>query len=104
MWAGLDAIDWSGLKHNYGTADGIPPLLRACASADLEVAVKAYSEVENFLYHQGGWVCPAASAALPFLVRLAADPGVRVRPAVIETIARLSRTGTHALPRWVDPA
>jgi len=104
MWAGLDAIGWSGLRHNYGTADDIPPLLRACASADLEAAVKAHSELENFLYHQGGWVCPAASAALPFLVRLAADPGVLVRPAVIETVARLARTGTKALPRWIDPA
>lgn len=104
IWAGLDAIDWSELRHNYGTADGIPSLLRACASADLEAAVKAHAELENFLYHQGGWVCPAASAALPFLVRLAADPGLLVRPAVIELIARLARTGTQALPRWVDPA
>lgn len=104
MWAGLDAIDWSELRHNYGTADGIPPLLRACASADLETAVKAYSELDNFLYHQGGWVCPAASAALPFLVWLAGDPGVLVRPAVIKTIALLAQTGTQALPRWIDPA
>lgn len=104
MWAGLDAIDWSGLRHNYGTADDIPPLLRACASTDLETAAGAYSELDNFLYHQGGWVCPAASAALPFLARLAADPGVLVRPAVIETIARLGQTGTQALPRWIDPA
>jgi len=70
---------------------------------DLGAALKAHSELDNFLYHQGGWVCPAASAALPFLVRLAADPGVLVRPAVIETIARLARTGTQALPR-IDPA
>lgn len=104
MWAGLDAIGWSGLRHNYGTADGIPRLLRACASAEFDAAARAHDELENFLYHQGGWICPAAPAALPFLVWLAADAGVLVRPALIETIARLAQTGARALPRWIDPA
>jgi hypothetical protein len=104
MWDGLAVIHWSGLRHNYGTADDIPSLLRGCASADLKVAARAHDELDNFLYHQGGWVCPAASAALPFLVRLAADPGVLVRPAVVETVALLARAGMQALPRSVDPA
>jgi len=104
MWDGLAVIHWSRLRHNYGAADNIPPLLRGCASADLTVAVRAYDKLDNFLYHQGGWVCPAASAALTFLARLAADPGVLVRAAVTETIARLARAGAEVPTREVDPA
>jgi len=103
MWDGLAVIHWSALRHNYGAADDIPPLLRGCASADLAVAARAHDDLDNFLYHQGGWVCPAASAALKFLARLAADPGVLVRAAVIETIARLARAGTEVPARQVDP-
>jgi hypothetical protein len=104
IWDGLDEVPWAELKHNYGTAEDVPALLRACAGTSREVALKAADDLENHLYHQGGWVCPAAPAALPFLARLAADPAVTVREAVIEIVSLLAHTATEVQPRWVDPA
>jgi hypothetical protein len=104
MLDGLDEIPWGTLRHNYGTAEDIPPLLRGCASPDHAAALKAADELDNHLYHQGGWICPAASAGLPFLVRLAANPQVSVRAAVIGTITSLARVAAEVEPKWIDRA
>jgi HEAT repeat protein len=97
-------IVWSELEHNYGDASDLPELLRGCASQDAEVAGPAVGEVFNNLYHQGGWVCSAASAALPFLIDLAAGGAVHHRPHVVELIGRLAREAVTAEPGGVDPA
>jgi HEAT repeat protein len=103
-WDGLDEIPWAVLKHNYGTAEDVPVLLRACAGTSRKVALKAADDLDNHLYHQGGWVCPAAPAALPFLVRLGADPAVTVRVAVLQIVSSLARTATEVQPKWIAPA
>lgn len=97
-------VVWSELEHNYGDASDLPELLRGCASPDAEVAGPAVNEVFNSLYHQGGWVCSAASAALPFLVDLAAGGAVHHRRFVVELIGRLAREAVTAKPEVVDPA
>jgi HEAT repeat protein len=104
MWDGLDEIPWGTLRHNYGTAEDIPGLLRGCASSDAAVAVQAATELDNNLHHQGGWVCPAASAALPFLTRLASDLRVTVRAEVIGSVGSLAQTAAEVDPRRVDQA
>ena len=106
MWDELDAIPWAEFRHNYGTAEDVPPLLRACADADPETAAKAAYELSNLIYHQGGWVCPAASAALPFLARLAANPLVTpvARGEVISLVRSLVKTAAAVLPKWIDGA
>jgi hypothetical protein len=68
------------------------------------VALKAAGDLGNHLYHQGGWVCPAAAAALPFLVRLAADPAATVRVAIIEIVSSLARTAREVQPKNVAAA
>jgi hypothetical protein len=74
LWDGLDEVDWASLRHNYGSAEDVPDLLRRCADRNRRRAAEAVGRLENHLYHQGGWICSAASAALPFLLRLAAVP------------------------------
>jgi hypothetical protein len=103
VWDDLDQVRWAGLEHNYGTAEDVPGLLRACASRYAEAAAAAADQLDNVLYHQGGWVCPAASAALPFLVRLAADPQISVPVPVLELIASTAELVSLVSPRWVDP-
>ena len=103
VWDDLGQVRWAGLEHNYGTAEDVPGLLRACAGRDAEAAAVAVDKLDNVLYHQGGWVCPAASAALPFLVRLAAGPQVRVRVPVLELIASIAELVPRVSPRRVDP-
>ncbi|WP_200307633.1 HEAT repeat domain-containing protein, partial [Streptomyces adelaidensis] len=104
MWEGLDAVEWAGLKHNYGAAGDVPGLLRRCAGPDPDDAEDAADDLLNLLYHQGGWICPAASAALPFLLRLAASPDVRCRGTVLDTVARLASLTDIVAERFLDPA
>ncbi|AKH82799.1 hypothetical protein AA958_11780 [Streptomyces sp. CNQ-509] len=66
LWEGLADADGAGLRHNYGTAGDVPGLLRRCAGADRADAEAAAYDLENVLFHQGGWICPAAPAALSF--------------------------------------
>jgi len=66
-------------------------------------AYAAARKLDNSLYNQGGWVCPAASAALPFLVRLAADPAVTVRVMVADLIARIAAEVPDVAAGQVDP-
>ncbi|MGP4048842.1 HEAT repeat domain-containing protein [Streptomyces sp. 2A115] len=102
MWVGLDAVDWAGLKHNYGSAEDVPGLLRRCGGPDPDDADDASSEVLNLLFHQGGWVCSAASAALPFVLRLAATPQVPSRCAMLELVAMLAAEAGRIEARFLD--
>jgi hypothetical protein len=34
VFTGIDEVDWASLRHAYGSAEDVPPLLRGLASAD----------------------------------------------------------------------
>lgn len=107
MWVGLDgvgldAVDWAGLRHNYGSAEDVPELLRRCGGPDPDDAGAASSELLNLLFHQGGWICSAASAALPFVLRLAAAPQVPSRCAMLELVAMLAAEAGRVQDRFLD--
>ncbi|MFY1652959.1 hypothetical protein ACN27J_18975 [Solwaraspora sp. WMMB762] len=72
--------------------------------ADPRESHAAVHELNTRIYHQGGCVYPAASAALPFLVTLAADRGTAARVAVVELVGDLARAARRAKPRFVDAA
>lgn len=103
MWEGLDAVGWAGLEHNYGTAEDVPGLLRRCAGADAGDAEEAADELLNSLHHQGGWICGAAAAALPFLVRLGTCAQVPCRRSVLELVAVLAAEAGKVEERYVAP-
>ncbi|MGF6829597.1 hypothetical protein P3T30_004923 [Kitasatospora sp. MAP12-9] len=103
MWEELDVVDWAGLRHNFGSAEDTPALLRRCEGPDIEAAEEAAAELDNLLFHQGGWVGSAATAALPFLVRLAAGTEVPSRRAMLELLAHLASTSVKAAAKHVDP-
>ncbi|MET8773031.1 HEAT repeat domain-containing protein [Streptomyces sp. NPDC004658] len=96
-------MDWAALEHNYGPATDVPELLRRCAGPDPDDAEDASSDLLNLLFHQGGWICPAAPAALPFLLRLAARPDVPVRRGLLELVAMLAHEAGRVADRFVDP-
>ena len=95
-------IVWSGLAHNYGDASDIPDLLRACADPDADTAYDALADLSNKLYHQGGWVCSAAPAALPLLADLACDRAVHHRHEVVNLIGVLARVAVTVSGKFVD--
>ncbi|WP_129837779.1 hypothetical protein [Streptomyces sp. RFCAC02] len=101
MWEGLDAVDWASLEHNRGTAADVPALLRRCGGTDPAGAVSAAEDLTDLLFHQGGWICPAAPAALPFLIRLAASPHLPGRHAALDLVAVLAGEATEVADRFV---
>ncbi|MFI6530264.1 HEAT repeat domain-containing protein [Streptomyces uncialis] len=105
MWEGLDAVGWAALKHNYGSAENVPALLRRCAGPDQGDVDDAAFELLNHLFHQGGWICSAAPAALPFLVRLAASPDAlfSCRRVLLELVSRLAAEAGQVTERFLDP-
>lgn len=102
MWQELDRVAWATFGHNYGDAADVPALLRGCADRDAARAAEACGELDNRLYHQGGWVCSAATAALPFLLGLAGDRAVYHRAEIVELIGRIAREATEVERRLVD--
>ncbi|GAA1844601.1 HEAT repeat domain-containing protein [Actinomadura bangladeshensis] len=97
---GLDEIDWTALGHAYGEAGDVPGLLRGIAQGlDPE---NALDDLEGKIYHQGGMVFSAARAALPYLVALAGDPAVPVRPGLLELIGLLVGEANTVSRSWVD--
>jgi hypothetical protein len=61
-------LDWSRLKHAYGSASDLPRLLDKVGDPDL--ADVAWEELWASLYHQGS-VYTASFAALPVLADIA---------------------------------
>ncbi|MFE2075252.1 hypothetical protein [Streptomyces misionensis] len=87
--SGLDAVDWSALTHAYGPADDLPGLLSDLCSADERQRHKALHELYGNIFHQGSRY-PATAAAVPFLARMAADPALPDRSALLELLAALA--------------
>lgn len=81
----------------------MPELLWASADPDAMRAAGAFDELDNLLYHQGGWVCSAATAALPFLLDLAEGRACAYRHEVVNLIYRLAKVATTAEQRFIDP-
>jgi HEAT repeat protein len=94
------SVDWDRLEHHHGFASDVPDLLSRCAGPDAEDALDT---LEHLLYHQGDWICPAASAALPFLLDLAENPAVPIRGGVVSLIALLVDEAATVEPEDVDP-
>ena len=69
----IDTVDWSGLRHAYGSAEDVPALLGALASDDEAVRHEAFGELLASLVHQGRRD-DASAYAVPTLLDLMADP------------------------------
>ncbi len=71
--AGLRDVDWASLEHAYGPATGVPGMIDGLSSANPADRTWAISGLEASIHHQGS-VYPASTAAVPFLVKLLAEP------------------------------
>ncbi|MEU6749678.1 hypothetical protein ABZ914_25975, partial [Spirillospora sp. NPDC046719] len=98
----LDRIDWSSLQHAYGSAEDVPDLLRAIAD-ERDPSTDAVGELDARIHHQGGFVCDAATAALPYLVELVSSPDTADRIGLLDLLGRLAHeanTVTGVDPGW----
>jgi hypothetical protein len=74
--AGLDDVDWAGLRHAYGPAGDTPGLLRALVSESPAKREHAVHELYGNIFHQGSRY-EATAHAVPFLAGLALIRGHR---------------------------
>jgi len=101
MLEGLDAVAWYSYDHAYGPALDTPGHLRALLDDDPEVVAQAVADLDRTLYEEGGFVCPAATAALPFMVEVLPRLDAGNRAALLDMIERLADDGENA--EQVDP-
>ncbi|ADG87769.1 HEAT repeat domain-containing protein [Thermobispora bispora] len=87
--AGLDEIPWEELRHCYGPAGDVPGQLRALRSPDPVERERALWHLYGNIYHQGGRY-EAAAYAVPFLARLALDPGTEQRAEIVVLLGALA--------------
>jgi hypothetical protein len=76
----LPSVDWASLEHAYGSAEDIPGLLLS-AETDTRAGStpgSTWFDLWSALCHQGDSYT-ASYAAVPFLVRLAAQPLYRTQ-------------------------
>ncbi|KAI1324307.1 hypothetical protein F5Y16DRAFT_311363 [Xylariaceae sp. FL0255] len=99
--AGIDDIDWSSYEDAYGPATNTPKDLRALASRDEEQVDNGQSTLYGTIYHQGSRYT-ASPLAVPFLIRIVADPESLKRSRVIYYIILLA-VG-HFSPTVIDIA
>jgi HEAT repeat protein len=86
--AGLDEVPWAELPLHSHTAEGIPELLRGLV--DPVRGDNACWELDCTLLRQGSLSWPAATAALPFMARLAADERIACRVSIIDMLTALA--------------
>ncbi|MDX8033170.1 hypothetical protein SK803_23380 [Lentzea sp. BCCO 10_0856] len=101
MLEGLNSVAWHEIDHAYGPALDTPGHLRALLSNDPEVVAQAVKDLDRTVHEEGGFVCPAATAVLPFLVEVlpVLEPGPRA--ALLDMIERIADDGENA--EQVDP-
>lgn len=99
MFDGLDHVPWRELTYAFRGEADMPSLFRALL--DEATAADAADDLLNELYHQGGFVCSAAVAALPYLVEAAESPRVVCRGEVLECIGRLACEARDAGPHAI---
>lgn len=85
----MNSIDWSNLRHAYGTASDVPRLLAALASDDESDRDGGFYDFFGSLCHQGT-VYPASLAAIPALLALLAEPSYPDRERMLEALVALA--------------
>ncbi|MFF0521356.1 HEAT repeat domain-containing protein [Actinomadura nitritigenes] len=100
--AGLDAVEWTRLRHAYGTAGNVPGLLRALMSPDENKRENARSALHDNVCHQGRRY-EAAAPTVPFLLAIAADRSMPDRAELLQLVSELAvGWADEHLPLGVD--
>ncbi|HUQ58693.1 hypothetical protein [Lentzea sp.] len=96
MLEGLDDVAWHSVDHAHGPALDTPGHLRALLSRDPEVVAQAVRDLDRTVCEEGGFVCPAATAVLPFLVEVLPVLTEAHRTSVLDMVRRLADDGENA--------
>ncbi|WP_327312895.1 HEAT repeat domain-containing protein [Streptomyces sp. NBC_01235] len=88
MFTGIDEVDWTSLRHAYGSARDVPGLLRGLASAETAERAAALDGMYGAVHHEGN-VYDSTLACVPFLLALAADERVRERGGLVDLLVSI---------------
>lgn len=91
----LARVEWSRLKHAYGSADDLPEIILRRASRDEAVAGAASTELWGTVWHQGT-VYEASAAAIPALATLARNPVTVDRLDVLLLLSSMATGDSYA--------
>ncbi|MEV5434661.1 hypothetical protein AB0K80_01305 [Streptomyces sp. NPDC052682] len=100
----LDAVPWDRLESALPQhpVSEVPRVLRRLALGGAEAGEEDTYPLFSCLAAGNGRVPSAATAALPFLVALAADPGQAQRLALVDLLVALHQEAATAAPHLVD--
>ncbi|WP_394616929.1 hypothetical protein JNUCC0626_46185 [Lentzea sp. JNUCC 0626] len=90
---GLDDVPWHAIDHAYGPALDTPGHVRALLSDDPEVVARAITDLDRTVHEEGGFVCPAATAVLPFLVEVLPSLDREPRTRLVDLLHRIAEWG-----------
>ncbi|MFI5795772.1 HEAT repeat domain-containing protein [Streptomyces sp. NPDC051677] len=88
MFTGIDEVEWTSLRHAYGSARDVPGVLRGLASAEPVERAAALDRMYDAVHHEGN-VYDSTLACVPFLLALAADERVRERGGLVELLVSI---------------
>ncbi|QQQ76952.1 hypothetical protein IOD16_39460 [Saccharothrix sp. 6-C] len=88
---GVDDVEWASLNHAYGSAADVPRTLRHAVGEDEDLADEAVEHLFGTIYHQGT-LYSATPWAVPFVARLAADPGTVRRTGLVHLLGAIAET------------
>ncbi|MGW7043245.1 hypothetical protein ACWGDT_11065 [Streptomyces avermitilis] len=84
-----------------GAADDVAATLRLLARAGEDPErEERLDHLDASIHHQGGAVYSAGAAAVPFLIELAATPGLPMRVAIVELVGRFAALQNEMLEPW----
>lgn len=92
---GVGDVRWSRMRHAYGSAAEVPALLLGLTDPSPAVRRTALDTFHGTAHHQGD-VYGCTLAALPFLLRIAADTGRPGRAGVVALIGSIGGVGWDA--------
>jgi len=86
MFERLADIDWSALRHMYGSGEDLPPLIRDLASPDEWMRDHARWQLAEYLYHQNS-VTAATTVTIPFMIELLTGEGSQDKEQILELLS-----------------
>ncbi|MFI6986569.1 hypothetical protein ACIBSV_49625 [Embleya sp. NPDC050154] len=92
VWDGFefDRVPWSRFPHVFGPGEEVAEELRRLLSADAPTVLSVVRDLRDIVCHAGQPSAPGA-LAVPFLVRVAADPSTHHRSEVLWLVAGVAR-------------
>jgi hypothetical protein len=97
----MDELEWGAMRHAYGSAVGVPELVRGLIDADAAVREVSLDAMYGAVHHQGD-IYDSTVAAVPFLLEALGTPGLPGRDGIARFLTSVVESGRGADPDGVS--